>query len=350
MNAPLPLPRRASGAGQAADAQRPTGVYLASYLEPFRPWLERSDVSEILVNRPGELWVEEAGAPAMTRHAVPAVTAQLVTRLAHQIAAANAQAVNREHPLLSGSLPTGERVQVVLSPACRGPCALAIRRQVVSDLGLSDYAQGGAFRQTRRANTGEPTALDRELGGAFDRGDWFAFLGTAVRGRKNIIVSGGTSTGKTTFLGALLKEIPPTERLIAIEDTAEVVLDHPNSVGLLAARGEQGEARVGIEDLLQASLRMRPDRIMVGEVRGKEAYSFLRAVNTGHPGSITTVHADTCAGAVEQIALMVLQAGMTLTKPEIVEYVRGVVDVVVQLGRDASGRYVSEVLYEPRHR
>ena len=140
------------------------------------------------------------------------------------------------------------------------------------------------------------------------------FLRQAVRLRKNIIVSGGTSTGKTTFLNALVKEIPLGERLIMIEDTPEIRLEHPNAVGLVAARGTLGEARVNVEDLLQASLRMRPDRILLGELRGPEAYSFLRAVNSGHPGSITTVHADSPRAAVDQIALMVMQAGANLSR------------------------------------
>ncbi|MEP6967242.1 MAG: ATPase, T2SS/T4P/T4SS family, partial [Pseudomonadota bacterium] len=163
----------------------------------------------------------------------------------------------------------------------------------------------------------------------------------------NIIVSGGTSTGKTTFLNALVKEIPGAERLIVIEDTPEVRLDHPNAVGLVAARGVLGEARVNAEDLLQAALRMRPDRIILGELRGPEAYSFLRAVNSGHPGSITTVHADSPRAAVDQIALMILQAGANLRRSEIVEYVGGVVDVAVQLSRRKGRRVVSDIAFAP---
>ena len=175
-----------------------------------------------------------------------------------------------------------------------------------------------------------------------------AILRLAVRGRKNIIVSGGTSTGKTTFLNALVKEIPLEERLILIEDTPEIRLEHPNAVGLVAARGSLGEARVSVEDLLQATLRLRPDRIILGELRGPEAYSFLRAVNSGHPGSITTVHADSPRAAVDQIALMVIQGGANLGRAEIVDYVGGVVDVAVQLSRRDGRRVISEVAFSPR--
>jgi type IV secretion system protein VirB11 len=335
-------------AAPRASPKRPAGVYLSAYLAPLRPFLSRPDVTDIFVQREGEVWLEAGG--KTERHACGAVTAQLIARLAQHIAAANHQAVSRAYPLLSGALPGGERVQVVLASATRGFPALAIRRQVVSDLRLRDYAAAGSFERARDGRQTEPTVIDRCLAQLHSAGDYAFFLREAVVGRKNIIISGGTGSGKTTFLNALLKEIPPAERLIAIEDTPEVVLEHANAVGLVAAKGDQGEARVTVEDLLQASLRMRPDRIMLGEVRGREAYSYLRAVNTGHPGSITTVHADTCSGAIEQMALMVLQAGLTLTRGEIVEYVRGVVDIVVQLGRDMSGRFVSEVLYEPRHR
>ena len=132
-----------------------------------------------------------------------------------------------------------------------------------------------------------------------------------------------------------------------IEDTPEVKLEHANAVGLVAVRGSLGEASVTVEDLLQASLRMRPDRIILGELRGAEAYSFLRAVNSGHPGSITTVHADNPAAAVDQIALMVLQSGVNLGRSEIVGYVAAMVDVAVQLSRKNGRRAVSEIAFRP---
>ena len=166
-----------------------------------------------------------------------------------------------------------------------------------------------------------------------------------MQSRKNIIVAGGTSTGKTTFLNALLKEIPLEERLILIEDTPEVVIDHANAVSLLAVRGETGEAKVSADDLVQASLRMRPDRIILGELRGREAASFLRAVNTGHPGSITTVHADSPRGAVDQLSLLVMQAGLNMGRAEIADYVRGIVDVFVQLSRRDGRRAVSQITF-----
>ncbi len=169
-----------------------------------------------------------------------------------------------------------------------------------------------------------------------------------MRQGRNIVISGGTGTGKTTFLNALLKEIPQSDRLVVIEDTPEVKLVHPNAVGLVAVGSELGETRVGIDELLRASLRMRPDRLMVGEIRGPEAFTFLRAVNTGHPGSLTTVHADSPEGALEQIAFMTLQAGLTLTRADVIDYAKSVIDIVVQLGRVQGKRGVASVAFHRR--
>ncbi len=176
-----------------------------------------------------------------------------------------------------------------------------------------------------------------------DSGDIAAALRAAVRGRLNVLISGGTSSGKTTFLNALIREIPPEERLILIEDTPEIRLAHANAVGLIAARSALGEAAVTANDLVSASLRMRPDRIILGELRGPEAFAFLRAINTGHPGSMTTIHADSVERAFEQLALLVLEGGSTLQRADILSYVRTTVDVVLQLSRDVTGRHVSGI-------
>lgn len=134
------------------------------------------------------------------------------------------------------------------------------------------------------------------------------------------------------------------ERLVLIEDTPELELAHENAVGLIAARGEMSEAEVSAEDLLIAALRMRPDRIILGELRGVEAFTFLRAVNTGHPGSMTTIHADTPQRAVEQLSLLVLQAGSKLSRDDVRHYVRESVDVFVQLQREQGRRSISSLL------
>jgi type IV secretion system protein VirB11 len=294
-------------------------VYLHSYLEPFRPWLERPDVSEILVNRPGEVWIEQAGIMNMRCVSVPAVDDALLQRLATQIARVSHQAINREHPLLAATLPGGERVQMISPPATRRHWALAIRRHSCTDLALDDFtfARAGAVSDENRQS------FPQTLGG----------LREALAARQTLLISGGTSSGKTTFLNALLKEIPNTERIVTVEDTPEIRLGHPNSLGLVAVKGDEGEARVSTDDLLQACLRLRPDRIILGEVRGSEAITFLRAINTGHPGSFTTIHANTPSGALEQLALLVMQSGLGFGRTDALAYIRSLIDVVVQLGR-----------------
>ena len=318
-------------------------LYLESYLAPLAEWLGQEDVTDIYVNRPGELWIETT-AGEIERHDAPKLDEATLERLARQIAAIAHQGISREHPLLSATLPDGARVQVVGPPATRGPLALAIRKHVSPDLALGDYVASGAFADTRRGDVEGPSDIDLALRAMLDAGDISGMLAGAVKARKNILVSGGTSTGKTTFLNALIREIPAEERLILIEDTPELHLRHDNAVGLLAARSALGEAQVSADDLLRASLRMRPDRIILGELRGEEAYAFLRAVNTGHPGSMTTVHADSAERAIEQIALLVLQTGTRLNRDDVLHYVRSTVDVFVQLARVGGRRHVTEVV------
>ena len=318
-----------------------SSVYLASYLGPLETWLARPDVTDILINRAGEAWIETAGG-GMTREAAPEVTELVLTRLARQIAAASHQAVNREQPLLSASLPSGERVQVISPPATREGVAVAVRKHSISDLSLGDLARSGVFE--RRRDTG--AAGDATLRSLLAAGELEAFLSAAVRQRKTIVLAGGTSSGKTTLLNGLIKQIAPGERLIAIEDAPEIRLAQPNALGLIAVRGEMGEARVDAEALLQASLRMRPDRILLGELRGAEAFAFLRAVNTGHPGSITTLHADSPKGALDQIAMMALLGGANLDWAAVRAYAAQVIDVVVQMRRDNGRRFVSRVLFQ----
>lgn len=320
-----------------------SGVYLRSYLAPLAPFIDRGDVTDIYVNRAGELWVETLGG-ATERHDVPGLDQTVLERLARQIAALNHQGISREHPLLSATLPDGARVQAIAPPATRGGVALAIRKHVSADLGLDDYTVAGAFDATRGGDAVHADAVSDQLRDLLNRGDMAGMLRLAVRSRRNILVSGGTSTGKTTFLNALLREVPAPERLITIEDTPELHLAHANAVGLIAARSELGEARVTADDLLGASLRMRPDRIILGELRGEEAYAFLRAINTGHPGSMSSVHANSAQAAVEQIALLVLQRGTRLSREDVTHYVRSTIDVFVQLERIGGKRRVAEIL------
>ena len=324
-------------------AAHESGIYLRSYLAPLAAMLERADVTDIYVNRPRELWVETV-AGGIERHEAPDLDDATLARLARQIAALSHQGISREHPLLSATLPDGARVQVVAPPATRGPLALAVRKHAEPDLCLSDYVASGALAETSVRTGLDRAAARSELAALLEAGEIAGTLALAVRTRRNILISGGTSTGKTTFLNALMREIPIEERLILIEDTPELMLRHPNAVGLVAARSALGEAHVTANELVAASLRMRPDRIILGELRGEEAFAFLRAVNTGHPGSMTTVHADSADSAVDQIALLVLQTGTRLTREDVREHVRATIDVFVQLARSGGRRYVSEVL------
>ena len=321
------------------------GVYLRSFLAPLDPWLQRADVTEIIINAPGEIWVEVQGSAQMQRIEVAALDATALARLAAQVARTNHQGISRAQPLLSGLLPGGARIQIIAPPATREHIAIAIRKHVQVDLELAQYAAAGAFANVRATDHQAMDAQSAELRRLLNSGDILGFLGAAVAARRNILVSGGTSSGKTTFLNALLKQIDPAERIITIEDTPEVSLNRPNALGLVAVRGDNGEADVTTEMLLQAALRMRPDRILLGEIRGAEAFSYLRAVNTGHPGSLSTIHANNPRGAIEQIALLALQAKVNLGRSEIVAYANAVIDIVVQLKRAPGGnRVVSEIM------
>ncbi len=316
--------------------------YLDAYLSPLRPFLARGEVTDLFINQPGEVWIETIGG-GLERHALPDLDEDNLWRLARQVAGLAHQGINREYPLLAATLPDGARVQIVAPPATRSGFAVAIRKHVVPDLTLGDYLGDGAFDDVAFAR-GQPDRPPLANPTDHSPAALAAYLGDLVRGRRNVLISGGTSTGKTTFLNALIKEIPADERLLLIEDTAEVVMPAANSVSLLAVKGALGEARVTADDLLQAALRMRPDRIILGEVRGSEALTFLRAINTGHPGSLSTIHADSPAGAIEQLALIALQAGTRLTRQDIIAYVTNTIDAIVQLERHDGRRRIAQIM------
>ena len=301
----------------SAQQARERSVYLEAYLAPFREWLDRDTVTEIIVNRPGEIWIEDAAVPGgMQRIETDTITDILVQRLAEQVARVSHQGINREHPLLGATLPDGARVQFCGPPASRKHWVMAIRRHRRLDLPLDAYDTGPLKRQEQAAMP-DPQA------------EPIAFLREAILQRQTILISGGTSTGKTTFLNAMLGEIPKDQRVVLVEDTPELKLPGENGVGLVAVKGELGEAKVTANELLQAALRLRPDRIVLGE---------LRAINTGHPGSFSTVHANSLHGALEQLSLMVMQTGIGLSRRDIIAYAASVIDVIVQLGRGADGK------------
>ncbi|QZH75778.1 MAG: P-type DNA transfer ATPase VirB11 [Erythrobacter sp.] len=324
---------RLAGAEPDEVPQVPSGsVYLDAYLAPFREWLERDTVTEILVNQPGEMWVEDAAAPSggMQRIELASIDDKLVQRLAEQVARISHQGINREHPLLGATLPDGARIQFCGPPATRKHWAMAIRRHRRLDLPLDAY-DAGPLLQPGNTTLPDPQA------------EPIAFLRAAIRARKTVLVSGGTSTGKTTFLNAMLGEIPREERVVLVEDTPELKFPGANGVGLVAVKGELGEAKVTANELLQSALRLRPDRIVLGELRGAESVSFLRAINTGHPGSFSTIHANSLRGALEQLSLMVMQTGIGLTRSDTIAYAAGVIDVIVQLDRVNGKRGISAI-------
>jgi type IV secretion system protein VirB11 len=205
-----------------------------------------------------------------------------------------------------------------------------VRRHRLLDLELDAYDRGPLVAKAQPA---APDPVQQPI----------AYLRHAIANRRTILVSGGTSTGKTTFLNAMMRDIPTGERVVLVEDTAELRLPGANGVGLIAVKGELGEAKVSANELLQAALRLRPDRIVLGELRGVETVSFLRAINTGHPGSFSTVHANTPRGALEQIALMAMQTGIGLTRSETLDYAASVIDIVVQLDRIDGRRGIAEI-------
>jgi type IV secretion system protein VirB11 len=316
---------------------------LETYLLPLQEIFAEEGINEVSINRPCEAWVEKAG--DLFRREVPALDLNHLRGLSNLIAQSTEQRISEEFPLLSGTLPNGFRIQIVLPPACEsGGIIMSIRKPSAMKLSLDDYERMGAFSETLVEVKEDPSndLLETLINEKRIR----EFLETAIINKKNIVISGGTSTGKTTFANAALRVIPASERLITVEDAREVQLpEHPNRVHLLASRGGQGRAKVTTQDLIEACLRLRPDRIIVGELRGAEAFSFLRAINTGHPGSISTLHADTPHMAIEQLKLMVLQAGLGISEAQIREYIINVVDVFIQLKRGDKGkRFISEIL------
>ena len=320
-------------------------------LRDLRPLLAGAGVTELCINRPREAFLETSG--GWVRVDVPFADFDWCRRLAKLVANSTWQRVDETAPLLSASLPSGERVQIVLPPATtRQSVAITIRRPSAEVWSIDDLSRLGTFSATRCASE----ALDdgeRELLQRLAVREYEAFMRLAVRLRKNILVSGPTGSGKTTWTKALIREIPADERLITIEDAEELVLDRqPNHVRLYYSKDEQGLARVTPRRLLEACLRMKPDRILLAELRSEEAFDYLRCVNSGHPGSITSVHATSAELAFEQLVLLVKQSdgGRELARQDIRSLLYLLVDVVIQCGVDGRQRVVREIWYDPERK
>lgn len=320
--------------------------FLDRALEPIRDLLNDPRVVEIAVNKPGHVYVERLGAEHMEHHEIAELTADEIQNIGERVAGVTSQFISRSKPILSAALPTGERIQIVLPPAAPEGGSISIRKQVVNNLTLEEYRDNGSLEKVSVA-VGGLSDIDRELIAHLRTNRIYDFIHTAIAKRVSVLISGGTSSGKTTFLNACLKSIDPHERILTLEDTRELFPPQANKVHLIASKGDQGTADVTIQSLLEASLRMRPDRLFVGEIRGAEAFSFLRAINTGHPGSMSTVHADTPMGAYEQLAMMMQQAGMSsgYSKHDLMSYIQMVIPIVIQLRRDGGKRGVSEIFF-----
>lgn len=347
---------RLAGGPGAEAARAPVAVHDASALEltlrALRPILAEH-VTELCINRPGEAFVETAR--GWDRKALPFADEAWCLSLARLVANATRQRIDAETPLLSASLPSGERIQIVMPPATtRGTVAITIRRPSNEVWTLDELEQRGIFSATRQVNSA-PVETEAELLRLVSARQYTEFMRLAVTSRCNILVSGPTGSGKTTYTKALIREIPADERLISIEDAQELVLDrHPNHVRLFYSKDDQGLARVTPKQLLESCLRMKPDRILLAELRGEEAFDYLRNVNSGHPGSITSIHAASAELAFEQLVLLVKQnvAGRELPREDIKKLLYLLIDVVVQFGVEGRQRCIREIWYDParKHR
>lgn len=322
---------------------------LENHLKPLTPFLEMNGVTEICINKPQEIYLEINS--KFQKFDVPELEYTHLETLAELVAEFNQQHITAEKPLLSAILLNGERAQFVINPACeKNTIVCSIRRHQMRDMTINDYNNFGAFKDIT-SNLNQPTKASDKLKQLHKNGDFITFLKTAILEKKNIIISGGTGTGKTTFLNACLKLIPNSERLLTIEDTREVRVTQPNCAHLIASKGEQGIAKIKMQDLFECCLRLRPDRIFLSELRGEEAFAFLRAANSGHPGSLTTVHADTPQGCFDQLVFMMQQAGSTSSDERILSYIKSIIPIVIQLKRCPSEErfmYVSEVYYDEK--
>lgn len=321
---------------------------LEHYLHPFRAHLDDERVTEIVVNKPGEFAVEREG--RWTWIEAPQLSPDWLGPLAIAAAAATAQDVQDQHPICTTVLPTGERCQIVLPPAADS-ISLTFRRPSRRAADLEEMIGEGLFDEVSAGSNSADT-LDQRLLDLHRAREWRAFFTLAVESRRNILISGATGAGKTTLAKGLIRLIPQAERLITIEDARELQTPHRNAVHLLYAKDGQGLAQIGPKALLESALRMRPDRILLQELRDEAAYFYLRNVNSGHPGSITTIHANSARLAFEQLTLLVKesQGGRDLPRGDIHDLLRRLVDIVVQVRRVGGRFQVVEVWFEPDRR
>lgn len=320
---------------------------LEAYLRPIRGLLA-DDVTELCINRPGEAWTESNA--GWQRHALPELTFQHLRQLATLTAHAAGQGINDAAPIVSVALPTGERVQVVIPPAAEsGTVSFTIRKPSQVRYSMDDYRVSGFFDDVVVVRSGllDHEAELLELLRARRIQEFFTL---AVRSRQTILVSGATGSGKTTFMKALVDAVPPEERVITIEDTPELTIhNQPNHVRLFYSKGDRGMAKLTAGDLVQASMRMKPDRLFPAELRDEAAYHFLMAANTGHPGSISSIHANNELEALPRMADLAAEAAasQTTTRKTLLNRIEHTIDIVAHLGKVDGKRRITGISYDP---
>jgi type IV secretion system protein VirB11 len=314
-------------------------------LAPVLPWLRDPATEEIAINKPGEVFVRQRG--VFTRHDLPLGYDDLED-IAILAGALRKQDVGPRAPLCATELPGGERLQICLPPAVPGgTISLTIRRPGSSVSALSDI---GKRYQTGRWNkwSERKDAQDRnaaEVLALFDQGDIEGFFRACVRNRMTLLLCGATGSGKTTMGKTLISAIPEHERIISIEDTLELVIPHANHVRLLYSKGGNGLSGVTAEGLLQASLRMRPDRILLGEMRDDAAWTYLNEVVSGHPGSISTIHGANPVQAFKKLFSLVKgsEQGAALEDKTLVDMLSAAIDVIVPFSTTGEIYEIGEV-------
>lgn len=317
-------------------------------LTPLQDFMDDAEISEILINRPKEVFIEKAG--KMIRFDIPVLTAQYLRRLFLLIANENQQSLIEQTPVLSGNLADGSRVQLVIPPASRYE-TLSIRKFITQQIDFDTYAEQQFFQSAKPfllKNTNSILDERDTLQTLYEANHWQTFISKAIEDKKNIIIAGATASGKTTFLNSCINHIPVCDRLITLEDTFEIQVTHPNVVHLKAPKTLSNQASlISMQDLVQASLRLRPDRIIMGEIRGPEIFDFIAACSTGHNGSLATIHANNPNIAFMRMAqLYKLNAISGMGDEDIYRELHAVIDIIVQLKKTDQGRRLTEVYYK----
>lgn len=325
----------------------PGSKLLLELASPLFSLMDRADVRELVINTPGQALVEGEGGWIV--HHVPDLTFEYLTQLATAASAYTKQDMGADRPLCATTLPGDFRCQIVMPPAVpQGTVSFTIRKPGHATLSLEQLEEGGLFDDLSPAPATRG-GDDERLGDLRANSRWREFFQLAIKARKNILISGATGSGKTTFSKGLIAAIPPDERLVTIEDSAELVLPHQNAVRLFYSKDGQGVAKIGPKDLLEAALRMRPDRILLQELRDGVAWYYLRNVNSGHPGSITTIHANSAALAFEQMTLLIKESegGREMERQDIRALLELLIDIVVQVKRVDGNFRITEVYFKP---